>query len=181
MSVLRAIVVAVCGFGLSGLAGVAVAQDLEPRAYAAAPVGLNFLVLAGGRSTGDVVVDPSLPVEDVHASVNSLSLGFGTTVNVLGRTGLLVAVVPYVWADATGRVGDETGHASRTGLGDPRLKFSVNLLGGRAVGPREFARAQRRTIAGVSLTMAPGSTTTRSWSTWARTAGRSNRSLASRV
>jgi Putative MetA-pathway of phenol degradation len=135
--------------------GTASAQDLEPRAYAASPVGVSFLAVAVGRSTGGVVVDPSLPIEDVRASVNSLGLGFGSTFDLFGLTALAVAAFPIAWAEATGRVGETTGHATRSGLADPRLKLSVNLVGGRALNPTEFARARRPTIIGASLTVLP--------------------------
>src|SRR5262245_43830596 len=133
----------------------AVAQDLEPRAYAAAPVGLNFLAVVGGRSSGGVVVDPSLPVEDVEATVTTLAIGAGRTMSLFGRTALFVAAVPYAWVDASGSVAETTRHVTRSGLTDSRFKLSVNLLGGRALTPREFARAVRPTIVGVSLTVAP--------------------------
>ena len=135
--------------------GSASAQDLEPRAYAASPVGVSFLAVVAGRSTGGIVVDPSLPVEDVRASVNSLGVGAGTTFGLFGRTALAVAAFPFAWAEATGRVGETTGHVTRTGLADPRLKLSVNLVGGRALSAGEFARAARPTIVGVSLTAIP--------------------------
>jgi len=133
----------------------AVAQELEPRAYTPAPTGVNFLVGAGGRSTGGVVVDPSLPVDDVKATVDSLGLGLGRTIDLFGRSALLLAVVPYAWGDVSGSVGEEARRITRSGLADPRLKLSVNLLGGRALTPREFARAARPTIVGVSLAVAP--------------------------
>jgi|RhiMethySRZTD1v2_1073278.scaffolds.fasta_scaffold07372_3 outer membrane putative beta-barrel porin/alpha-amylase len=133
----------------------AVAQELEPRAYTPAPTGVNFLVVAGGRSTGGVVVDPSLPVDDVKATVDSLGLGLGRTIDLFGRSALLLAVVPYAWGDVSGSVGEEARRITRSGLADPRLKLSVNLLGGRALTPREFARAARPTIVGVSLAVAP--------------------------
>jgi hypothetical protein len=38
------------------------AQDLEPRAYANTPVGLNFLILGYGHSHGDVSFDSSAPI-----------------------------------------------------------------------------------------------------------------------
>jgi hypothetical protein len=135
--------------------GAASAQELEPRAYTPAPVGLNFLAVIAGRSTGGVVVDPSLPVEDVEASVNSLSVGLGKTIDMFGRTALVVAALPYVWADASGRIGEAAARATRSGLADPRIKVSVNLLGGRALSPREFARAPRSTIVGTSIGVAP--------------------------
>jgi hypothetical protein len=144
-----------CAVFLVAFRGIAAAQDLEPRAYAAAPVGVNFLVLGFGSSSGDVVVDPSLPIEDVKAKVNSAVLGIGTTLNLFGRTALAVAALPYATADVSGRVGENAASISRSGLGDPRLKFSVNLRGGRALTVREFARTVRPTIIGVSLTVIP--------------------------
>jgi hypothetical protein len=131
------------------------AQDLEPRAYAASPVGLSFLAVIAGHSSGGVVVDPSLPVEDAHATVNSLGVGFGTTFDLFGRTALAVAALPLAWADASGRVGENAAQVSREGLADPRIKLSVNLVGGRALSAGEFVKVQRRTIVGVSLTAIP--------------------------
>ena len=133
-------------------AGTGSAQDLEPRAYAASPVGLSFLAVIAGHSSGGVLVDPSLPVEDAKATVNSLAVGVGTTFGLFSRTALAVAALPLAWADASGRVGENTGQVSREGLADPRIKLSVNLVGGQALPAREFAKAQRRTILGVSLT-----------------------------
>jgi hypothetical protein len=133
-----------------------VAQELEPRAYTAAPIGVNFLVVATGRSSGGVVVDPSLPVDDVSANVESLAVGVGRTMNLFGRTALALAAVPYAWAEASGSVGEDRRSVSRSGFTDPRLKLSVNLLGGRALTAREFARSTRSaTIVGVSLSAAP--------------------------
>jgi hypothetical protein len=116
---------------------------------------VNFLVIGTGRSTGGVVVDPSLPVEDVEASVHALTVGAGRTFNLFGRTGLIVAAFPYAWAEATGSVGEATASISRSGLADPRIKLSVNFIGGRALTVREFASVDRRTIVGSSLSVAP--------------------------
>ena len=136
-------------------AGTGSAQDLEPRAYAASPVGLSFLAVIAGHSSGGVVVDPSLPIEDAQASVNSLAVGVGTTFGLFGRTALAVAALPLAWADASGRVGENAAQVSREGLADPRIKLSVNLVGGRALSAGEFVKVQRRTIVGVSVTAIP--------------------------
>ena len=131
------------------------AQDMEPRSYSAAPIGLNFLVLATTRSSGGVVADPALPVDNVEAVVKSAAIGGGSTFSLLGRTALLVAIIPYAWAEASGNIGEVAASISRSGLADPRLKLSVNLLGGRAQRPREFATARPSTIVGASLAVAP--------------------------
>src|SRR5690242_1786742 len=46
-------------------------QQLEPRAYSNTPVGMNFLILGYGFTTGDVSLDTSLPVEDAKFTVHS--------------------------------------------------------------------------------------------------------------
>ena len=131
------------------------AQDLEPRAYTALPVGVNFVAVAAGRSSGAVVVDPSLPIEDVQASVGTLSVGYGRTITLLGRTALIVAALPYARVKASGRVGEAEASVSRSGLADPRVKLSINLIGGSPLNARDFARSAPRTVVGVSITMAP--------------------------
>src|SRR5437868_9927484 len=97
------------GAAVAVLIGAAVgagAQDLEPRAYSASPVGVNFLVVNVSRSTGSVVFDPSLPLSDVHATVNGAAIGLGHTFNLMGKLALVSAATPYVLGDVTGNVGD---------------------------------------------------------------------------
>ena len=40
------------------------AQDIEPRAYSNAPVGVNFLIAGYAYTRGGLAFDPSLPVTD---------------------------------------------------------------------------------------------------------------------
>ena len=46
---------------LALIAACGCAQELEPRAYSAAPVGTNFAIAGYSRVRGDVLTDPSLP------------------------------------------------------------------------------------------------------------------------
>ena len=50
--------------------GVAEAQELEPRAYVNTPVGLNFIAVAYLFSSGNILLDPSLPIEDLQAKLH---------------------------------------------------------------------------------------------------------------
>lgn len=128
------------------------AQDLEPRAYAATPIRTTFLVLAAGRSSGGVFIDPSLPVEDVHATLGAATVGLGHTFDLFSRTALIVGTMPYARGTASGRIQESTREATRTGWADARLKLSVNLVGGRALRRGEFVKAPRAPIAGLSVT-----------------------------
>jgi hypothetical protein len=126
---------------------------MEPRAYSPSPVGTTFLVASFARSTGGILTDPSLPVDDVEAEVNSIAVGLGHTFSFFGRSASLAVVQPRSGGKFTGTLDGENAEASRSGLGDTRLKFSANLLGGPAMSRAEFARRQPRTTLGASLTV----------------------------
>jgi hypothetical protein len=134
-------------------AGTASAQELEPRAYSASPIGTTFLVVGVGRSTGSVLVDPSLPFEDVKARLGVGTVGVGHSFDLASRSALFLVAAPYARARATGRVEEATTEVQRRGWADMRMKLSVNLLGGRALRPREFAAARRGPIVGASLSV----------------------------
>jgi hypothetical protein len=131
-----------------------VAQELEPRAYSASPIGANFLVVGAGRSSGDVIFDPTVPVTDVRADINAATVGLGRTFNLGGHLALATAALPYVWGDVAGKVAEQAQQITRSGLADTRLKVSVNLMGTPALRPAEFAKAPPRTNIGASLTVA---------------------------
>lgn len=134
--------------------GAASAQDLEPRAYASSPVGATFLVLGLSRSSGGVVVDPTLPVSDIEAGINGVVAGVARTFAIGNRLALASAALPYAWGDVSGRVGEDAREVHRSGLTDLRAKLSVNLVGPRAMTAREFAQSQPGTVVGTSLTVA---------------------------
>jgi len=134
------------------------AQDMEPRAYSAAPVGMNFLVTGYSWSTGSVVFDPTLPITDVQADVQGLVVAVGHSFNFLGDLGLFTAAIPYVLAHVTGNILEQQAETSRSGLADARFKLSVNLWGNPAMSARQFAASPRHTVVGASLTVtAPAS------------------------
>ena len=131
------------------------AQDLEPKAYSASPVGASFLVLGLSRSTGSVLTDPTLPLKDVDARINGVPVAAGYTFGLSGKLALVTVAVPYAWGDVSGLVFEEARAITRSGLTDARAKISVNLVGNPAMGLREFVKAPRRTIVGTSLTVTP--------------------------
>jgi hypothetical protein len=129
------------------------AQELEPRAYSPAPAGANFFLTGYSYQSGDVLVDPSLPLSDVRAFINGASVGYGRTFGLFGRASSFSVGVPYVWASVSGNVGEKYGEVTRSGLGDLRMRFVVNLLGGPTLSPREFAARKPATTLGASVTI----------------------------
>jgi len=129
------------------------AQEMEPRAYSAVPVGTNFVVANYARSTGGVSLDPTLPITDVNAKINTFLLGYSHSFGIAGHVASIAAAVPYSNADITGNVQGVPGNAWRSGLGDANFRVVVNLLGGPALTPEEFARRPSTTTLGASLTV----------------------------
>jgi hypothetical protein len=137
--------------GLTVLAAVAVpAQELEPRAYSPSPTGTNFVLLTYTRTTGGVLFDPSIPVTDVVARINTTAVVYGHTFGLFGRSASLGLAVPYVLGTLEGNLAGAFTSVRRSGLGDSRLRFAMNLLGGPALNPREFAQRRPRTTLGFS-------------------------------
>jgi len=126
-------------------------QELEPRAYSPNPTGAHYVLLAYGRSSGDVVFDPSLPFSDVDAKVNSTVLLYGTTFGLFGRSASAGLVGSYAWGTMSGNVAEEFRSIRRSGLADVKARLAVNLVGGPALEPREFAKRRPRTTLGTSL------------------------------
>jgi hypothetical protein len=140
---------------LLGLPALAFGQELEPRAYSRSPVGTNFAVATYGRTEGDIVFDSSSVFSDVSARVDSAALGLGRVFGLAGRQASLALAVPYVLGDVSGNVGEDRREITRSGLGDPRLRFSAILVGGPAQTRSEFAGSARGPILGVSLVVVP--------------------------
>ena len=136
------------------LASPARGQDLDPRAYVHVPVNGTFLVWGLGLSTGGIVTDPTLVVTDVEATVLTPSVGAGRSFGLFGRTAQAFAVVPFSWADVSGKVGGTGAAVERAGLSDMRLRLSWLFRGAPAASVVEIAKAPRRTILGMSINVA---------------------------
>ncbi len=107
-----------CLTGTCLVAGRGVAQEIEPRAFSPSPTGVTFVLVGAGQSTGGVLTDPSLPVDDVDAEINVGVLGLGRTFGMFGRLASIAVAQPYLSANFTGTLDGEPAEASRSGFGD---------------------------------------------------------------
>jgi hypothetical protein len=130
------------------------AQELEPRAYRIAPVGMNFVLATYSFSSGNVLTDPTAPVEDLDIDIHMAVVSYLRTLGLFGRSSSITVNLPYGYVTGSGRVQDELITGSRAGAADIRARVVVNLVGGPAMTPQEFAEHKRRRNVGVSLTLA---------------------------
>ncbi len=146
---------------LAGLLGVAAmrplaAQQLEPRAYSPNPMGVNFAGLSYSYQTGGIVFDASLPFSDVTARVNTGAVAYVRTFGLFGRSASAGLVVPYAWGHIQGQVFEQFREIYRSGLADIPMRLTVNLLGGPAMTPGEFAAHTPSTTLGfTTIVVAP--------------------------
>jgi hypothetical protein len=132
---------------------IAAAQEMEPRAYSRAPLGTQFAVVTYAYQTGDVLTDASLPLQDVKVKLNSVAVGYGRTFGVAGRQASLSFIAPYIKGKVSGKVFESQQLVTRSGLGDMRFRFTMNLKGSPALKPREFAAYRPKPVLGVSLSV----------------------------
>ncbi len=135
-------------------AAAARAQELEPRLYQNAPVGLNALVVGYGYSAGNFLVDSTLPIEGAKAEVHSITLGFVRSLDFFGKSAKVDVVLPVSWGTFEGVVAGEFRTRSPSGLADPRFRLAVNLIGAPALSPREHGGYRQKTIVAVSAQIA---------------------------
>jgi hypothetical protein len=128
-----------------------VAQDLDPRSYLWMPLKTNTVVTGYSYSHGGIVTDPTLPIEDLEATVQGASLGYVHTFGLFGLTSSAMVAVPYSWAEASGKVVGQSQSITRSGLADSRMRLTIVLHGAPAAGVAEIMKAQKKTLVGVSM------------------------------
>lgn len=133
------------------------AQELSPRAYWPAPVGTRMLITGYANASGDVLLDPTLPIYGVDSRINTLFLGYLETFALGGRNVNLLLEAPYSWGATRGLLGDLPARTEFAGLNDLAATLSVNLLGAAALTWEDFAqlRAEPRPILGFSVKLVP--------------------------
>lgn len=140
---------------LALLCGVAAhAQELEPRAFAPNPTGVNFLVLGYTHTDGDVLLSATSPIDDFRIRADMYAAGIGGSFAVGSLLASAGLVLPYVDGIATGRVSGEDRKVLRSGGGDIRMRFTLSLLPGSALDPAEFSKHMPDSTLAVSLVAA---------------------------
>ncbi len=133
------------------VAGPATAQELEPRALTNVPVGTNFVALGYAFSVGNVLLDPAIPIEDLDADLHTFIAAYARAIDVFGLSGKVDAIVPASTGRWTGILDNQDTTRIANGVGDPRVRLSVNLVGAPALSAEEFADYVPGTVVGASV------------------------------
>jgi len=119
---------------------IAHSQDLEPRFLSNVPTGLNILLASYGYSSGNIMLDNSLPVEDLNAKLNIIGVAYVRSFKMFNKLTKFDALIPYSFANFEGKVNSIDSSTTRNGFGDPLIRLSMVLIGVQPMGVSEFLK-----------------------------------------
>lgn len=129
------------------------AQEIEPRAYSNAPIGVNFLIGGYVYTQGSLPTDPSIPLTNSHLSTSSAVFGYGHVFELLGQSARISVATAYAGLGGSAVFAGQPIQRSVQGLSDTSVKVSTNLHGAPAMNLKEFMSYQQDLILGASLTV----------------------------
>jgi hypothetical protein len=127
------------------------AQDLSPRAYVITPEQFNALNLTYAFFTGSILFDGAAPITGASGTYNVPIISLYHAVSFFGRSANMTASLPYAIGTFQGQLEGVEHKLYRSGMLDASFRFSVNLLGGPAMTPREFQKWHQKILLGASI------------------------------
>jgi hypothetical protein len=126
-------------------------QDLEPRAYTNIPVGVNFLVAGYTYSSGGVLFDPAVPLDNAHINIHGSVFAYARSIKVGRMSGKVDMILPYAWLSGTADFQGQPASREVSGFADPRVRMSVNFIGAPALPLSGFKDYKQDLVVGASL------------------------------
>ncbi len=136
-------------------ADVCHAQDLAPRAYVITPIHSNAVTLTYSFFDGSLFFEGTVPITSATARAQVAIFSYSHSLRLFGRSANFTASLPYGVGNFRGTVAGAETLAYRSGLLPFTFRFSMNLIGGRAMNVAEFMNWRQRTILGVSFRLVP--------------------------
>ncbi|HEX6791439.1 MAG TPA: transporter [Candidatus Krumholzibacteria bacterium] len=132
---------------------LAFSQSLEPRLYLPLPTGRNVINLSYSHTSGDLVLDTSLPLTNSHAQLDAGTLAYVRTFGLLGRSAQVQAITTFATGEASATVAGQDTTRNLDGPTDPMVRLAVNLVGGPARRLSDLKGVTFGTMVGASLTV----------------------------
>jgi hypothetical protein len=141
------LVALVCVAGMSS----AGAQDIEPRAYSNAPIGVNFLIAGYAYTKGGLSIGPSLPITNPNLNTTSAVFAYARVLDLWGMSAKFDATVPYTWLSGSAEYQGQTHSRIVDGFANSTFRLSINFYGAPALTLKEYADWEQDLIIGASL------------------------------
>jgi len=138
---------------LLGVPFVAQAQEIEPRLYANAPIGVNFILGGFAGTRNGFPIDVGLPLTDPKLNTYSAVMAYARVLDLWGLSAKLSAQAPYTFLKGSATYGDTRITRNVDGITDARVRLAVNLYGAPALNMKDFATYKQDLVIGASLSV----------------------------
>jgi hypothetical protein len=132
-------------------ARIAGAQEIEPRSYSNAPVGVNFVIAGYAYTRGGLPTDSGLPVTDPKLETSNAVFAYARTLDLWGKSAKFDAIVPRTWLSGSADYAGTPVERVVSGFGSALFRLSINLYGAPALTLKEFQDYEQDLIVGASL------------------------------
>jgi hypothetical protein len=147
----RQIIAAIAAGMLVGVALPAGAQDIEPRAYSNAPIGVNFLIAGYAYTQGGLAFGSASPISQPDITSSTAVVAYARVLDLWGMSAKFDATVPYTWLEGSAQLKGQTVPRKVDGFANSAFRLSVNLYGAPALSLKEFAAFEQDLIVGASF------------------------------
>jgi hypothetical protein len=129
----------------------ALAQDLEPRLYTNVPLGVNFLGAGYGYSQGNVLFDPTIPLDNAEIEIDGPVLGYGRAIKLGPFSGKVDGAIAHACLDGSADYQGDRVTRNVCGWSDARARMTVNFRGAPPLTRQQFAGYKQDWVFGASL------------------------------
>jgi hypothetical protein len=108
----------------------------------ALPTGGNFLIASYSYSAGNILVDNTIPIDNLNANLNNIVVAYARSFKLFNKLTKFDAIIPYSFATFDGEVSQVDSSTSRNGFADPLFRISMILIGTKPLNPEDFFKRE---------------------------------------
>jgi hypothetical protein len=134
-----------------GVAARAAAQDIEPRTYSNAPIGVNFVIAGYAHTRGALQFDTALDLTDASLKTSNAVVAYARVFELAGSAATFDVIAPYTWLSGSATHQGESLQRDVDGFANPAMRVCWNFYGAPAMGLAEFRKWEQDVVIGASL------------------------------
>jgi len=133
------------------IASHAAGQEIEPRTYSNAPVGVNFLVAGYAYTSGALQFDSALDLTDAHIRTSNAVVAYARVFELGGKAATIDVIVPYTRLAGNAVYQGDFVERNVDGFANPAFRLCWNFYGAPALALHEFRAWRQDVVIGASL------------------------------
>jgi hypothetical protein len=127
------------------------AQDIEPRTYSNAPIGVNFLIAGYAHTRGALQFDTALDLTDARLKTSNAVIAYARVFDLAGSAATIDVIAPYTWLSGSAVYQGDPVARVVEGPANPAMRVCWNFYGAPAMPLAEFRNWTQDVVIGVSL------------------------------